>query len=657
MTLDSKLAWSTANQAYLMAAISEVRTRIDAYANKARPIEHGPQADELNAPQVCSPFLDTPPALEQLCVAFELSSFERTVLLACAGVELDAAFSRACSDAQQQSSPNPTFALLLAACNDAHWDAVSPAGPLRQWRLIEVGAGTTTMTSPLRIDEHILHFLTGTSYLDPRLEGLSSPIAQTEELPASQFAIARRGADLWASVPKDGRSLLLELNGADRHTRQAVAANTCRLTMLPVLRIPAAALPLQHGENHALTRLVDRECILNAAAILLEIEGDDSHDSTRLGAARMFVDSLHAPLIVSAQQRLGGYLREAAFLGVNKPRTEEQRSAWYTSLGPLAATLNGHVDALVEQFNLNGEQIRMSALQAMPDLNSERTFDSIWDACRMQSRTQLDGLAQRVETSAGWDALVLPEQQMKTLRAIATQVRNRSRVYGSWGFASSTSRGLGITVLFAGVSGTGKTTAAEVLAHELKLDLYRIDLSQVVSKYIGETEKSLRRIFDAAEDGGSLLFFDEADALFGKRTEVKDSHDRYANIEVSYLLQRMEQYRGLAVLATNMKQSLDTAFLRRIRFVIHFPFPDAGMREQIWRRALPREAPTEGVDLKQLARLCVAGGNIRNIALSAAFLAVEAGQPIRMPHLLEAARGEYMKIEKPLTEAEIRGWV
>jgi len=179
----------------------------------------------------------------------------------------------------------------------------------------------------------------------------------------------------------------------------------------------------------------------------------------------------------------------------------------------------------------------------------------------------------------------------------------------------------------------------------------------VVSKYIGETEKSLRRIFDAAEEGGALLFFDEADALFGRRTEVRDSHDRYANIEVSYLLQRMEQYRGLAVLATNMKQALDPAFLRRIRFVVQFPFPDATLREQIWRRALPSQAPTEAVNLQQLARLSVTGGNIRNIALSAAFLAVEAGEPIRMSHLLEAARGEYLKIEKPLTEPEIRGWV
>jgi SpoVK/Ycf46/Vps4 family AAA+-type ATPase len=199
--------------------------------------------------------------------------------------------------------------------------------------------------------------------------------------------------------------------------------------------------------------------------------------------------------------------------------------------------------------------------------------------------------------------------------------------------------------------------AAEVLANELRLDLYRIDLSQVVSKYIGETEKNLRHVFDAAEDGGVVLLFDEADALFGKRSEVKDSHDRYANIEVSYLLQRMEAYRGLAILTTNMKQALDTAFLRRIRFVVQFPFPDAGQRALIWGRMFPAQTPTEGLDPQRLARMNVAGGNIRNIALHAAFLAAEDGEPVRMSHMIRAARNEYAKLEKPLTETEIGGAV
>jgi SpoVK/Ycf46/Vps4 family AAA+-type ATPase len=265
-------------------------------------------------------------------------------------------------------------------------------------------------------------------------------------------------------------------------------------------------------------------------------------------------------------------------------------------------------------------------------------------------------LAQRLEPVATWDDLVLPELQRQILRDIAAHVKQRAKVYETWGFAQKSSRGLGISALFAGASGTGKTMAAEVLASELRLDLYRIDLSQVVSKYIGETEKNLRRVFDTAEEGGAVLLFDEADALFGKRSEVKDSHDRYANIEISYLLQRMEAYRGLAILTTNMKNALDPAFMRRIRFIVQFPFPDAAQRAEIWRRIFPSNTPIVGLDYEKLSRLNVTGGNIRNIALNAAFLAADADETVSMKHLLHAARSEYMKIEKSLTDAEVRGW-
>jgi hypothetical protein len=661
MSTDAKAAWIRANQVYLMAAIAETAARIGAYGSRSSAEAPPPGAW---SEQLAFGEMEEPPAIDQLCRIFQLSTFERAVLLACAGMELDARFARICAQAQPDERPCPTFELLLAAFADAHWDAIAPAAVLRQWRLIELGSGATMMTSPLRIDERILHYLTGTSYLDQRLNGLLEPVRESEALPASQQDVAQKAAQLWAGQGSQGRPPLIELCGTDQHTRQAVAVSACGLAGLQTHRIFAGALPAQHAEIHALIRLVEREALLSGSAILLDCTAAETGDSTRRTAIHLFAQGLHAPLIVTARERLGGYLRRAAYLEIAKPLIEEQRSVWQSSLDGAAVSMNGHMDALLAQFSLSSEQIRNSSMQAA-SLNaathagdsSEPTLDALWESCRLQARPGLDGLAQRVETTAGWDALVLPEQQMEMLRDIAMQMRHRARVYNSWGFGGASGRGLGITALFAGVSGTGKTTAAEILAHELKLDLYRIDLSQVVSKYIGETEKSLRRIFDAAEEGGALLFFDEADALFGRRTEVRDSHDRYANIEVSYLLQRMEQYRGLAVLATNMKQALDPAFLRRIRFVVQFPFPDATLREQIWRRALPSQAPTEAVNLQQLARLSVTGGNIRNIALSAAFLAVEAGEPIRMSHLLEAARGEYLKIEKPLTEPEIRGWV
>jgi SpoVK/Ycf46/Vps4 family AAA+-type ATPase len=281
---------------------------------------------------------------------------------------------------------------------------------------------------------------------------------------------------------------------------------------------------------------------------------------------------------------------------------------------------------------------------------------TLWQDCTEGARPALDELALRIEPAAGWSELVLPEAQIAALHQLAAQVRQRLRVHGDWGFAAQGSRGLGISALFHGESGVGKTMACEVLARELALDLYRIDLSGVVSKYIGETEKNLRRVFDAAEDCGAILLFDEADALFGKRSEVKDSHDRYANIEVSYLLQRMEAYRGLAVLTSNLRASLDPAFIRRLRFVVHFPFPDLAQREAIWRRAFPAATPCTGLDYAKLARLSMAGGHIRNIAINAAFLAAAEDQAVAMRHIAQAAHHEAAKHERPLPDAQTRGW-
>jgi SpoVK/Ycf46/Vps4 family AAA+-type ATPase len=279
--------------------------------------------------------------------------------------------------------------------------------------------------------------------------------------------------------------------------------------------------------------------------------------------------------------------------------------------------------------------------------------ERLWDACVWRTRPRLDALAQRLRPTAGFDDLVLPSPEMDLVRQLAAHVRQRDRVYEEWGFRRRMNRGLGVSALFAGESGTGKTMAAEVVAGALHLDLYRIDLSAVVSKYIGETEKNLRKLFDAAEAGGAVLLFDEADALFGKRSEVKDSHDRYANIEVNYLLQRMEAFEGLAILATNMKDALDQAFLRRLRFVVDFPFPGAAQRRAIWGRAWPPDTPTDGLDVDRLARLNLTGGSIHNIALQAAFLAAEAGTPVTMPLVLKAARVEFRKLDRPVNEADL----
>jgi SpoVK/Ycf46/Vps4 family AAA+-type ATPase len=283
---------------------------------------------------------------------------------------------------------------------------------------------------------------------------------------------------------------------------------------------------------------------------------------------------------------------------------------------------------------------------------------SLFEACKAQVRPDLDNLAERLQTDFRWDDIILAPKTLRGLQQIASHVQNRVLVYETWGLLGSSSRGTGTSVLFSGPSGTGKTMAAEVLASELNLDLYRIDLSAVVSKYIGETEKNLSRIFDAAENGGVALLFDEADSLFGKRSDVKDARDRHANIEVSYLLQRLESFRGLAILTSNLKDSIDHAFLRRIRYVVDFPFPDSDARAEIWRRMLTGGIPLDELDYLKLARLNIAGGTIRNIVLTGASMAAAdpAASALHMHHLRDAARSEFSKSEHPLPTRLVGDW-
>jgi len=645
--------WHELNQRYLLAALAGVRSALERHAARSQ------STSEEQTPALYEATGDMPasPALESLREAFALSSFERDVLLLCAGMELDSTFATHCAAAQDDSQrPYPTFGLALAALPQAHWSALAPDAPLRFWRLIEVRTGDTLTASPLSIDERVLHYLVGVPYLDERLRGLVEPLQASSALPPSRRILADQIVGFWSRA--QGTWPSIQLCGDDHAGKRAIAASACASLGIGLYAIRAADIPSAVAEREGLARLWEREAVLSSGALLVDCEDLDSNTD---GASTVLslTERVRGPIVVTGREPLRDRNQPIIRLDVNKLSASEQQNLWQSALGPLAPELNGQVKAVVEQFNLGLTGIHAASIEVLENLSQERgdvPEAVLWEACRVQARPRLDNLAQRIEPAATWEDLVLPESQRRMLRDIAAHVRQRTKVYEAWGFAAKGSRGLGISALFAGDSGTGKTMAAEVLANELRLDLYRIDLSQVVSKYIGETEKNLRRVFDAAEEGGAILLFDEADALFGKRSEVKDSHDRYANIEVSYLLQRMEAYRGLAILTTNMKNALDKAFLRRIRFVVQFPFPDADQRAEIWRRIFPSDTPTEGLDVDELARLNVPGGNIRNIALNAAFLAADAEEPVRMTHLLRAARTEYAKLEKPLTDAEIGGW-
>jgi hypothetical protein len=650
--------WSEGNQRYLVAVLAEVRARLEQYAAEVGsaaaqdvpPLRWGGAEDGES-------LLTVPPALELLCSVFHLSAFERAILLLCAGVELDSTFAGLCAAAQEEPARSyPTFSLALAAFPDAHWSALTPEAPLRRWRLIEVvqAPASSLTTRPLRIDERVLHFLAGIQELDERLVGLVEPVSSPPELVPSHAAQAERIAVAWTR--RGGALPVLQLCGADEVSRRAIAAAGCAAVGLNLFCLPADGVPTNATELEALARLWEREAALTSSALYVEAETVDRTDARTVTAISRLLERLNSALLLGTSERWRPLRRAMLTLDVHKPTAQEQRALWQAALGEAHVHLNGHIPSLASQFNLAPSAIHAVVCEALASgADGPALAAELWNAGRAQSRPRLDDLAQRIQPVATWDDLVLPEAERRMLAEIAGHVAHRATVYETWGFGAMSSRGLGISVLFAGASGTGKTMAAEVLANHLRLDLYRIDLSAVVSKYIGETEKNLRRVFDVAEDGGAILFFDEADALFGKRSEVKDSHDRYANIEINYLLQRMEQYSGLAVLATNMRGALDSAFMRRIRFMINFPLPDVAQRVQIWRRIFPPDTPTEGLDIGKLARLNITGGNIRNIALNAAFLAAAEGVPVRMSHLLRATRSEYAKIDKPLTEAEIGG--
>lgn len=594
------------------------------------------------APDELQIVMPEPPAIDQLASSFGLSPFERSVLLLAAGVEMDSALAA--------RVPRPSFGLALAALEGAHWSALSPLSPLRAWRLVELGEGGTAQAR-LRIDERVLHHLAGLNELDARLV----PLLREHALPAliddrHHAQVQRLAHDL---ASDDAALSVTLLTGDDADAQRDVAGAVAQARGHNLCLLHESDIPASPDEQELLATLWQREAVLLPASLL--IEADEGAPSVHGARLQRFVQRLSGQVFIASREGVAVEALHAA--RIDKPTSEGQRALWQQALGDTSSpALQAAIRSAASQFRLSAAQITRRAALLMQGGDTEAAAARLWRDCCEQARPRLAELAQRIRPVAGWESLVLPDAQLATLKELVAQVRQRLRVYGDWGFAAQGDRGLGISVLFFGESGTGKTLACEVLARELGLDLYRIDLSTVVSKYIGETEKNLRRVFDAAEDSGAVLLFDEADALFGKRSEVKDSHDRYANIEVGYLLQRMEAYRGLAVLTTNQRAALDPAFLRRLRFVLQFPFPNQAQREALWRRVFPAAMPRAKLDYDKLARLQMAGGQIRNIALNAAFLAAEEDEPLRMAHLAQAARHEAAKHERSLPDALTRGW-
>jgi hypothetical protein len=627
--------WTEANQQFLVAEFARLKALLagESTDNAVAAIEHSRAA------------LSAPPAIDRLSERLGLSPFERDVLLLAAGVEMDTKLAALC--ASGGGGAWMTFGTALAVLPGPHWSALTPMRPLRRWRMLEADTSTTIVGARLRIDERILHYIAGVNGLDARLRPLLRTIAEPAVLAESQRASGRSIVEALARY-NGSAPPLVQLWGNDPLGQRDVAAYVAGHAALRLRALAAADVPTQPHDLDAFITLWEREVALSDGALLVET-GDATAVSPHL---RRLLDQVGGLVLLATREPVP-IDRDDRRFRVQKPVATDQLLLWQETLGETSESVLELADAGAS-FQLSAHDIRQVAARLHAE--SGDLVDLQRQYCRELACRRLDGLAQRIEPTAHWEDLVLPEAQMHMLRQIASHVRHRATVYERWGFAAKSARGLGLAVLFAGDSGTGKTMAAEVLACELGVELFRIDLASVVSKYIGETEKNLARIFDAAEDGGAILLFDEADALFGRRSEVKDSHDRYANIEVSYLLQRMEAYRGLAILTSNQKAALDSAFQRRLRMIVNFPFPDASQRHEIWRHVFPAATPTAGLDAGKLARLHMSGGQIRNMAVNAAFHAAEAGVAVSMEHLLRAAHAEAAKRERPIADAEIRGW-
>jgi hypothetical protein len=604
------------------------------------------------------------PAIDLLVHVCQLTPFARDLLLLCLAPHLDPAFERLYGYAQDDVTRQCVTAFLafsLFAPDEASIlqarESLLPHMPLRRLRLIsherEGSAGQSY--DALRLAERTRDYLLGVNRIDERVGAWLQPMTASLLTPSHETLVGSIAAEVRAGAAVDGWPLINLVGAAGSGTR-SVAKAICEKLRLSAFELNSGWFAPRHAEREEDFRLLEREALLSQFAVYIDASAFETEPLLKSGGTDA-VGRLELFRIVHSRERLP-VNSDALVIPVPDPTAEAQDWLWRRALAAIPNGVGEQVTKVTQQFDFSPSTISRVVTSALrharmaggPD--AIVSMQSLWAACRSEARTPLDTLAQPISVTHTWEDIVLPADVLRQLEEISAQVALRAKVYESWGFGATLGRGRGVSALLFGPSGTGKTMAAEILANELQLDLFRIDLSGVVSKYIGETEKNLRRVFEAAEESGAILFFDEADALFGKRSEVRDSHDRYANIEVNYLLQRMETYRGLAILATNMKSHLDPAFLRRLRFVVELPFPDAEHRARIWRKVFPSAAPLQDLDYRLLSRLEITGGNIKNIAVNAAFLASREDRAISMTDVIRAARREYAKLERIPMEAE-----
>ena len=611
---------------------------------------------------------DDPPRLDQLARRCGLTSLERDILLIALAPDIAPRYQRIFAYLQDDATlrrPGLDFAFDLA-CETADDGLqarrlVSAAAPLRRHRLLALIGEPAAIE--LKAEDGVLDYLLGVDHLDPRIAVRGryvEPRQPIDELPLSAAAMERLTSLARSGMPSGG--LVLHFQGRYGSGRRATAEALAHGFGVALLVVDGGHVAtLAEPEARGLIAVIAREALLRGMAVYWD--GFDAFlDDNRRALLRTLSESWSDGVVFLAGERAWeprGPRVPFARVEFPPPSALQRLALWRRALAELPGVRSDDdLATLANGFRMTGGEIR-DVVATARDMAQWRgaatvTLGELQAACRRHSSQGLAALGQKIEARFGWDDLVLPPDRAQQLREIVDGIKHRTRVLDQWGFGDKLSLGKGLATLFSGSSGTGKTMAAEVIAGELGLDLYKIDLSAVVSKFIGETEKNLARIFAEAETSNAILFFDEADALFGKRSEVRDAHDRYANIETAYLLQRLESYEGLVILATNFKKNMDEAFVRRLQIVIEFPMPTETDRRRMWSAIWPKATPlSPDIDFDALARFDFTGGSIKNVALAAAFLAAADGEIVTMTHLLRATQREFQKMGRILAPGEL----
>jgi SpoVK/Ycf46/Vps4 family AAA+-type ATPase len=635
---------------------------------------------QIAAKKAASRRAGTALCLERLQAVFQLSPFDVDVLLICLAPELDLRYEKLYAYLQDdvtQKRPSVDLVLhLLCPSFEARLAArqrFAPGCPLLKHSLLSLcddpaHSQPSLLSKYLKVDERLVHYLLGSDELDVRLLPYAQRILPQNRLEDLLLPTDIKHRLTLLAREIKGEGLIFYFQGSYGTGKQTAAEALCRELGLGLLVVDGERLlNAREGTFDMLARLAMREALLHSAALYWR-----GFDALLADDKRLWLEALVQELenrqgltflVGDTAWEPADALQALPFVRLEFPRPaySERVQLWAAALQDEALCgTDLDLRALANKFRFSAGQMRDAASTARnlarwrdPE-HRHVTMADLVVACRLQSNRKLGTLAHKITPHYTWGDIILPADRLQQLREICNAVKYRAQVYDDWGFGRKLSLGKGLNVLFAGPSGTGKTMAAEIIAGELGLDLYKIDLSTVVSKYIGETEKNLAHIFAEAETSNAILFFDEADALFGKRSEVRDAHDRYANIEISYLLQRMEAYEGVVILATNLRKNMDDAFVRRLHFTVEFPLPSDKDRRRIWACIWPDDTPRSAdLDLDFMARRFeLAGGNIRNIALAAAFLAADDGVVVTMRHVIRATQREYQKMGKVVLEGE-----